>query len=309
MPKIPAGLGKGLDALISNSYVSSQNQQQKVQQSPLTSIDNIDIDLIDVNPFQPRTEFNQEALEELASSIALMGLIQPITLRPVTGGGFQIISGERRWRASKMAGLKKIPAYIRKSDDTGMLEMAIVENIQRENLDAIEIALSFQRLIDECKLTQDAMATRVGKKRASVTNYLRLLKLPAPIQLAIRKGSISMGHAKCILSLEKEKDQIKMTNLIIEKGLSVRAVEAIIKKMTEKLLGKSGGAQEEKQQHNEEYTDLPESYFKVVESLGKYFNNSVTVNRQKSGRGTLTISFASDAQIEEFLGAIEKAGL
>ena len=193
MPKIPTGLGRGLDALIpKNLQAQKQPNAAPAAQATPTSVCLIDIDLIEVNPFQPRTEFNEQALEELASSIALMGLIQPVTLRPIAGGKYQIISGERRWRASRMAGLKEIPAYIRKTDDNGMLEMAIVENIQRENLDAIEIAISFQRLIDECKLTQEEMAVRVGKKRASVANYLRLLKLPAPIQLALRQDKLSM---------------------------------------------------------------------------------------------------------------------
>ena len=168
----------------------------------------IEISKIEPNPFQPRTEFNAEAIEELSASIKLLGVIQPITVRPLDNGSYQIISGERRFRASKLAGLQTIPAYIRKTDDRGMLEMAIVENIQREDLDSIEVALSFSRLIEECDLTQEAMAERVGKKRATVTNYLRLLRLPAEIQFAIRAKKISMGHAKALLGLEKTRDQI-----------------------------------------------------------------------------------------------------
>lgn len=308
MPKIPTGLGRGLDALIpKNLQAQKQLNAAPAEQATPTSVSLIDINLIEVNPFQPRTEFNEQALEELASSISLMGLIQPVTLRPIAGGKYQIISGERRWRASKMAGLKEIPAYIRKTDDSGMLEMAIVENIQRENLDAIEIAISFQRLIDECKLTQEEMAVRVGKKRASVANYLRLLKLPAPIQLALRQDKLSMGHAKCILGLEKEKDQLKMANAIIEKGLSVRAVEAMIKKITEKKL--KSAQKDNSQTGAAESTDLPEYYFKVVDTLGRFFNNNVTVNRSRNGKGSFTISFASDSQVSQFLSALEEAGL
>lgn len=308
MPKIPTGLGRGLDALIpKNLQAQKQPNAVPAAQATPTSVCLIDIDLIEVNPFQPRTEFNEQALEELASSIALMGLIQPVTLRPIAGGKYQIISGERRWRASRMAGLKEIPAYIRKTDDNGMLEMAIVENIQRENLDAIEIAISFQRLIDECKLTQEEMAVRVGKKRASVANYLRLLKLPAPIQLALRQDKLSMGHAKCILGLEKEKDQLKMANAIIEKGLSVRAVEAMIRKITERHL--KSASKDNSQTGAAESTDLPEYYFKVVDTLGKFFNNNVTVNRSRNGKGSFTISFASDSQVSQFLSALEEAGL
>lgn len=308
MPKIPTGLGRGLDALIpKNLQAQKQPNAAPAAQATPTSVCLIDIDLIEVNPFQPRTEFNEQALEELASSIALMGLIQPVTLRPIAGGKYQIISGERRWRASRMAGLKEIPAYIRKTDDNGMLEMAIVENIQRENLDAIEIAISFQRLIDECKLTQEEMAVRVGKKRASVANYLRLLKLPAPIQLALRQDKLSMGHAKCILGLEKEKDQLKMANAIIEKGLSVRAVEAMIRKITERQL--KSASKDNSQTGAAESTDLPEYYFKVVDTLGRFFNNNVTVNRSRNGKGSFTISFASDSQVSQFLQALEEAGL
>ena len=308
MPKIPTGLGRGLDALIpKNLQAQKQPNAAPAAQATPTSVCLIDIDLIEVNPFQPRTEFNEQALEELASSIELMGLIQPVTLRPIAGGKYQIISGERRWRASRMAGLKEIPAYIRKTDDNGMLEMAIVENIQRENLDAIEIAISFQRLIDECKLTQEEMAVRVGKKRASVANYLRLLKLPAPIQLALRQDKLSMGHAKCILGFEKEKDQLKMANAIIEKGLSVRAVEAMIRKITERQL--KSASKDNSQTGAAESTDLPEYYFKVVDTLGRFFNNNVTVNRSRNGKGSFTISFASDSQVSQFLSALEEAGL
>ena len=196
MAKIQTGLGRGLGALISDANFMQNNRNREPQQqdhgSSLVSISEIDIEKIEPNPYQPRTEFNLEAIEELSQSIKLLGLIQPITVRPINEGKYQIISGERRYRASKLAGKKSIPAYIRETDDNGMLEMAIVENIQREDLDAIEVAVSFQRLIDECNLTQEAMAERVGKKRTTVTNYLRLLKLPAEIQFAIKAKKITM---------------------------------------------------------------------------------------------------------------------
>ena len=187
--------------------------------------DNIDIQKIEVNPYQPRTHFNQEALDELASSIKHLGIIQPITVRETENGQYQIISGERRYRASLLAGLTEIPAYIRHAEDNNMLEMALVENIQREDLDAIEIAISYQRLIDECRLTQEDVSERVGMKRSTIANYLRLLKLPAAIQLAIRQGQIGMGHARALINIKQEELQVQMLHNIIENELSVRQVE------------------------------------------------------------------------------------
>ena len=237
MAKIQTGLGRGLGALISDVNSIQQAAHKPLAGEParpLVSTSEIEISKIEPNPYQPRTEFNQEALEELSASIKLLGLIQPITVRPLPDGRYQIISGERRFRASQMAGLATIPAYIRKTDDQGMLEMAIVENIQREDLDSIEVALSFQRLIEECNLTQEAMAERVGKKRATVTNYLRLLRLPAEIQFAIRAKKISMGHAKALLALETDKEQLKFANQIIEQDLSVRQIEQKIQNLGKK---------------------------------------------------------------------------
>ena len=270
MAKIQTGLGRGLGALISdvNSIQQSAVKPAAQQARPLVSTSEIEISRIEPNPYQPRTEFNQEALEELAASIKLLGLIQPITVRPIENGRYQIISGERRYRASQIAGLEKIPAYVRKTDDQGMLEMAIVENIQREDLDSIEVALSFQRLIEECNLTQEAMAERVGKKRATVTNYLRLLKLPAEIQFAIRAKKISMGHAKALLSLESDKEQLKFANQIIEQDLSVRQIEQKIRKLGEK--------KEKKVKEEVPVIELPEGHFRVIEIIGKYFNNNIT---------------------------------
>ena len=304
MAKIQTGLGRGLGALISD--VNSIQQQAAAKKPaeparPLVSTSEIEISKIEPNPYQPRTEFNQEALEELAASIKLLGLIQPITLRPLADGRYQIISGERRFRASQLAGLERVPAYIRKTDDQGMLEMAIVENIQREDLDAIEVALSFQRLIEECSLTQEAMAERVGKKRATVTNYLRLLKLPAEIQFAIRAKKITMGHAKALLSLESDKEQLKLANQIVEQDLSVRQIEQKIQKMGQK--------KEKKVKEDAPVIELPDSHFRVIEIVGKYFNNNITAKRDSKGAGEITIRFANDAEVEEFLKVLENSNI
>ena len=303
MAKIQTGLGRGLGALISdvNSIQQTAGKPAAGAARPLVSTSEIEISRIEPNPYQPRTEFNQEALEELAASIKLLGLIQPITVRPLENGRYQIISGERRFRASQLAGLDKIPAYIRKTDDRGMLEMAIVENIQREDLDSIEVALSFQRLIEECNLTQEAMAERVGKKRATVTNYLRLLKLPAEIQFAIRAKKISMGHAKALLSLESDKDQLKFANQIIEQDLSVRQIEQKIQKLGEKKV--------KKEREEAPVIELPEGHFRVIEIIGKYFNNNITAKRDSKGAGEITIRFNNDKEVEDFLQALENSNI
>ena len=303
MAKIQTGLGRGLGALISdvNSIQKGAGRPGAEPQRPLVSTSEIEISKIEPNPYQPRTEFDQEALEELAASIKLLGLIQPITLRPLDNGRYQIISGERRFRASQLAGLERVPAYIRKTDDQGMLEMAIVENIQREDLDAIEVALSFQRLIEECSLTQEAMAERVGKKRATVTNYLRLLKLPAQIQFAIRAKKISMGHAKALLAIEGEKEQLKLANLIVEQDLSVRQIEQKIQKLGQK--------KEKKVKEEAPVIELPDSHFRVIEIVGKYFNNNITAKRDNNGAGEITIRFSGDAEVEEFLKVLENANI
>ena len=299
MAKIQTGLGRGLGALISdvNSIQQAAAKKPAEPARPLVSTSEIEISRIEPNPYQPRTEFNQEALEELAASIKLLGLIQPITLRPLANGRYQIISGERRFRASQIAGLERVPAYIRQTDDQGMLEMAIVENIQREDLDSIEVALSFQRLIEECNLTQEAMAERVGKKRTTVTNYLRLLKLPAEIQFAIRAKKISMGHAKALLSLESGKEQLKLANQIVEQDLSVRQIEQKIQKLGQK--------KEKKEKEDITAIELPDSHFRVIEIVGKYFNNNITAKRDSKGAGEITIRFNSDAEVEEFLKVLE----
>ena len=270
MAKQQRGLGKGIGALLGGDtdfvplrqpvgYVNKEVVGQRESQDT-ADILRIPVDMIEPNPYQPRMSFDQEALDELAESIKTLGLIQPITVRRKSEGRYQIISGERRFRACRQAGMDMIPAYIRDTNDQGMLEMAIVENIQRENLDPIEVAMSYQRLIEECNLTQEQMAIRVGKKRASVTNYLRLLKLPAKLQHDLKVGLLSVGHAKVLLGVEDLKMQEYLCDLVIKEDMSVRQLEEKIKKLTE-----------QKPADTQEAQDLPEEYFKVLERVGKYF--------------------------------------
>ena len=305
MSKQQRGLGTGLGALLGGDadlsqirkpvgYVNKQVVSTVQQPQDTSDILRIPVDLIEPNPFQPRMSFDQEALEELAESIKTLGLIQPITVRRKEDGRYQIISGERRFRASRLAGLNMIPAYIRDANDQGMLEMAIVENIQRENLDPIEVAMSYQRLIEECNLTQEQMAIRVGKKRASVTNFLRLLKLPAKIQHDLKVGLLSVGHAKVLLGVEDTKLQEYLCDLVIKEGLSVRQLEEKISKLSEP-----------KKAVQEESQDLPEEYFRVLEIVGKYFENNISLKRSTSGKGTMTIHFTSDQEVQKFLKALE----
>lgn len=304
MSKQQRGLGKGLGALLGGDTDLSKirkpvgyvNKQVVTETQPKDTADilRIPVDLIEPNPYQPRMSFDQEALEELAESIRSLGLIQPITVRRKTDGRYQIISGERRFRACRLAGLDMVPAYIRDANDQGMLEMAIVENIQREDLDPIEVAMSYQRLIEECSLTQEQMAVRVGKKRASVTNYLRLLKLPAKIQHDLKVGLLSVGHAKVLLGIEDLKLQEYLCDLVIKEGLSVRQLEEKIAKLSET-----------KKKPESEAQDLPEEYFKVLEIVGKYFENNISLKRSGNGKGSMTIHFTSDEEVRKFLKALE----
>jgi len=305
MSKQQRGLGKGLGALLGGDTdmstirkpVGYVNKEVVGNDQPKTStadILRIPVDMIEPNPYQPRMSFDQEALEELTDSIRTLGLIQPITVRTIPGNRYQIISGERRFRACRLAGMDMIPAYIRNTNDQGMLEMAIVENIQRENLDPIEVALSYQRLIDECNLTQEQMAFRVGKKRASVTNFLRLLKLPAKIQHDLKVGLLSVGHAKVLLGIEDMTTQEILCDLVIKDDLSVRQLEEKVRRLSEPKKIESVNAQ-----------DLPEDYFKVLEIVGKYFENSISLKRSKGGKGSMTIHFSSDEEVSRFLKALE----
>ena len=305
MAKQQRGLGKGIGALLGGEndfaplrqpvgYVHKEVVGQRPSQDT-ADILRIPVDMIEPNPYQPRMNFDQEALDELADSIRTLGLIQPITVRRKEEGRYQIISGERRFRACRLAGMDMIPAYIRDTNDQGMLEMAIVENIQRENLDPIEVAMSYQRLIEECNLTQEQMAVRVGKKRASVTNYLRLLKLPAKLQHDLKVGLLSVGHAKVLLGVGDLKLQEYLCDLVIKEDLSVRQLEDKIKKLTEQK--KAAEPQEEQ--------DLPDEYFKVLEIVGKYFENNISIKRSGSGKGSMTIHFGSDEEVRKFLKALE----
>lgn len=311
MSREPRGLGKGLGALLGGptdveqlrkpvGYVNKEIVDVTATQDT-SDILRIPIDMIEPNPFQPRMTFDQIALEELAESIKTFGLIQPITVRKKDQGRYQIISGERRFRASRLAGMDMIPAYIRDTNDQGMLEMAIVENIQRENLDPIEVAMSYQRLIDECNLTQEQMAERVGKKRASVTNYLRLLKLPAKVQHDLKVGLLSVGHAKVILGIEDEEIQENLCDQVIKDSLSVRQLEERVKKiLSENQPDKSNSNKSD---------ELPEEYYKILEHIGKFFNNDISLKRNSSGKSTMTIHFGSDEEAKQFLKALDDSKL
>lgn len=304
MAKQQRGLGKGIGALLGGDtdftplrqpvgYVNKEVVGQRESQDT-ADILRIPVDMIEPNPYQPRMSFDQEALEELAESIKTLGLIQPITVRRKSEGRYQIISGERRFRACRQAGMDMIPAYIRDTNDQGMLEMAIVENIQRENLDPIEVALSYQRLIEECNLTQEQMAVRVGKKRATVTNSLRLLKLPAKIQHDLKVGLLSVGHAKVLLGIDDVKLQEYLCDLVIKEDMSVRQLEEKLKKMSES-----------RKPVTQQSQDLPDEYFKVLEIVGRYFENSISLKRADSGKGSMTIHFKSDEEVRNFLKALE----
>lgn len=306
MSKPQRGLGKGLGALLGGDadlssirqpvgYVNKEIVSTTEQPKQATAdVLRIPVDMIEPNPYQPRMSFDQEALEELADSIRTLGLIQPITVRRKDASTYQIISGERRFRACRMAGMDMIPAYIRDANDQGMLEMAIVENIQRENLDPIEVAMSYQRLIEECSLTQEQMAIRVGKKRASVTNFLRLLKLPAKIQHDLKVGLLSVGHAKVLLGLDDAMMQEYLCDLVIKEDMSVRQLEDKIRKLSEP-----------KKKTEQTEQDLPDEYFKVLEIVGKYFENNISLKRTNTGKGSMTIHFNSDEEVRKFLKALE----
>lgn len=304
------GLGKGLSALLGDagnldslrSPVGYVNKDVVGTKDPQDTADvlRIPVNMIEPNPFQPRMSFDQDSLQELAASIRTFGLIQPITVRKKSADRYQIISGERRFKACQIAGMDMVPAYIRDANDQGMLEMAIVENIQRENLDPIEVAMSYQRLIDECSLTQEQMADRVGKKRASVTNYLRLLKLPAKVQHDLKVGLLSVGHAKVLLGLDDVVLQEKLCDFVIKNSLSVRQLEDKIKELQ---------AQQQNEVKPKREVNLPDEYYRVLEHIGKFFDKSISLKRADSGKGTMTIHFDSDDEIRRFLKALEDSNI
>ncbi len=283
-------LGRGLGALI-------EEAEPEVVVAKAVGGTEVDIRLIDANPFQPRTVFGTEALDELTSSIKELGVIQPIVVRETEAGRYQLITGERRFKAALAAGLTRIPAYVRKADDQGMLEMALVENIQREDLNAVDIAISYQRLIEECSLTQENLSLRVGKKRATVANYLRLLKLPAEIQLGLREDKITMGHARALVSIEDHHDQIKLFYKIIEEDLSVRKAEDLARKLEESTI----------------YRDkrivpagLPQPYEELKNQLADFFLTSVEFHRSRKGSGKIIIPFGSDDELERIIGIFDR---
>ncbi len=293
MAKQPVkGLGRGLEAIF--EVESTPYSENIVHPATPSGTELVSIDRIVPNPNQPRQIFDDTALEELAASIRTLGIIQPLTLKAEKDGRYMIISGERRWRASQLAGLRELPAYVRNVEKDTLLEMALVENIQREDLNPIEIAQSLQRLVDEFSLSQEELADRVGKKRSTIANYLRLLGQPAEVQLALRDGTITMGHAKAIAGMEAL-GQLKILKTIIAKGLSVRQTEEIVK---------SSGEQKSAPVKIEH--ELPESYSLLTEQLTRLFSDKVAIKRAPSGGGQITIGFTTDDEIEQFIAKLQK---
>lgn len=284
------GLGRGLDALFGTTPTMQQAK-------PMSEMAEVAIADIEPNPLQPRREFDEETLAELSASIAQLGVIQPVTLKRREDGKYMIISGERRWRASQMAGLETLPAYIREVEDEDLHAMALVENIQRQDLNAIEIALGMQRLIEECGLTQEAMAVKVGKKRSTVSNYMRLLNMPSEVQFALKEGIISMGHAKAIAALDDEM-QLKALKRCVKKGLSVRQAEALARKFAQEV--ESQGVADV------DADEYPESYSRLVEELERVLSENISIKRTKSGSSRITIECANDGEVEMLISKLGK---
>ncbi|MBI9062857.1 MAG: ParB/RepB/Spo0J family partition protein [Marinilabiliaceae bacterium] len=285
-------LGRGLGALIDNA-------DEVTKGKPVASINEIEISKIDANPWQPRTKFDEERLNELAISIKEIGIIQPLTLRKVKADRYQLIAGERRFRAAKIAGLKSIPAYVRTADDETMLEMALVENIQREDLDPVEVAISYQRLIEECKLTQESLSDRVGKKRSTISNYLRLLKLPAEIQLGLVEKQISMGHARAIISVEDPAAQLMIFEQTIKFDFSVRKVEELVREL-------NAGKKTKKEEKAK--PTLPEEYQELKSQLSTFFRTNIQFSRSDNGKGKIVIPFKSDDELEKIISVLDNKG-
>ena len=282
-------LGRGLDAIL-------QSPETDITSKDISgdfvagAIAEIDINLIETNPFQPRTEFDETALKELAQSIKEQGVIQPVTVRKLGYNKYQLISGERRLRASKLAGLDKIPVFIRVANDEQMLELALIENIHRENLNAIEVAISYQRLIDECNMTQEEVSEKVGKSRSAVANFLRLLKLPAEVQIAIRDGHISMGHARALININDKEEQLRLLQQIIMDEMNVRQTE----EMADKAKGK---ADKERKQTNY----IPEHFKSSIKKLSQTLNTKVKVKRNVKGQGSVVIDFKDEAEFDRIM--------
>lgn len=289
-------LGRGLDDLSNTARgLDSLLTTGEVRAGGSSSINEVEIHKIKANPNQPRREFDEAALEELAESIRQIGIIQPITLRKMEDGTYQIIAGERRWRASQMAGLNAIPAYVRTADDEGMMQMALVENIQREDLNAIEIALAYQNLIEQYDLTQDALSEKVGKKRATVANYLRLLKLPAQVQMALQKREMDQGHARALLGLQNPRTQVKLFSEIQANGYSVRQVEEMVKAINAGETVKSG-----RHAIKDRRKALSEEYVPLREQLSNIFKTKVSMTC-RDGKGSISIPFANEEELEHII--------
>jgi len=282
-------LGRGLGALIEDAG--------QVSRAPGAAINEIDINKIEVNPFQPRKNFDEESLRELASSIREIGIIQPITVRQLNGDTYQLITGERRYKAASIAGLLTIPAYVRTAEDQEMLEMALVENIQREDLDSIEVAISYQRLLEEVGLTQENLSDRVGKKRSTISNYLRLLKLPAEIQLGIRDRLVSMGHARALVNIPDPNIQLEIFQKIIKDDLSVRKVEELVRRTNNARGPREGVAENAPQAAN---------YDELRDHLSRFFDAEIDFKRSNKGSGRIVIPFKSDQDLERILAVLDR---
>ncbi|OFY62146.1 MAG: chromosome partitioning protein ParB [Bacteroidetes bacterium RBG_13_42_15] len=284
-------LGRGLGALIDG--VEKEILERKVEPNM-----DIALDSIDGNPFQPRTHFDDQTLEELAGSIRKLGIVQPLTVRETGNGRYQLIAGERRLRAARLAGLTHVPAYIRTADDQAMLELALVENIQREDLDAMEVAICFQRLIEECKLTQEQLSERVGKQRSTIANYLRLLRLPAEIQVGIRNKHVMMGHARTLVNIENPKTQMDVYYRIIDGDLSVRQVEELVRMLqTEKIKDPA---------KNERKKKLNEDFLQLSEHLNRIFSTKINFRINELGKGKIVIPFENPEEMERILGLFDR---
>ena len=288
-------LGRGLGSILRNPETDITSKTEG-NSSVVGSISTIKMDSISTNPFQPRTEFDKEKLEELAHSIETLGIIQPITVRKLGNDKYQLISGERRFRASKLAGKTEIPAFIRIANDQQMLEMALVENIQRSNLNPIEVALSYQRLMEECKLTQEQCSERVGKKRSTIANFLRLLKLPEEIQSSLQNSTISMGHARALINVKDKETQISIFNDTVANGFSVREVEQLVK-----TFAQSGYKQISKTKKQNIPNSLPFSSQQAIHTLGRNLEKDVEIKRTKKGKGKIIIPFSSDEDFNDLM--------
>ena len=290
-------LGRGLDALITYSDAETQGS---------TSISDVELSKIYPNPDQPRRAFDEESLEELAVSIKKIGLIQPVTLRKMDDDSYQIIAGERRYRASQMAGLESIPAYIKAADDDELMEMALVENIQREDLNSIEISLAYQNLIDSLSLTQEQLSERVGKKRATITNYLRLLKLPAEVQMGVKDKKIDMGHARALVTMADPVAQLSLYNLILEEGLSVRRVETIVREYGEGKINEQLTPAKNTSKKRASKPSVMDDFDALKQHLSNYFQTDVQFNCNKQGKGKITIPFSTPEELERIIVMFDK---